>query len=111
MRKPVRSTRDVIVRTESLSGAVEFYTSVLGLPISSRSADLVGFETGSFCLYLEQGPKHGPVFELLVADVQAAKARLLAAGCVLIEENAAVPRCYLQDPYGLTFNLGQAPTE
>jgi hypothetical protein len=81
MTAPFRSSRDVIVRTEALSDAETFYTSVLG------------FETGSFCLYVESGASHGPVFEFLVPDVGAAKARLLCAGCVLIEEDPSVPRC------------------
>jgi hypothetical protein len=38
--------------------------------------------------------------------VQAAKARLIASGCMLVEEDPAVPRCYLRDPFGVVFNLG-----
>ena len=103
------ASRDVIVRSDTWAGAVKFYQDVLGFPISHRSEGLVGFETGSFCLYVEKGRPHGPVFEFLVADVSAAKATLLAAGCTLIEEDPSIPRCYVRDPYGLTFNLGQSP--
>jgi hypothetical protein len=103
-----RSSRDVILRTEAFSEAVEFYASALGLRVSHRDANLVGFETGSFCLYIERGEQHGPIFELLVPDVTAAKSRLLAVGCVLVEDNPSVPRCYIRDPYGLTFNIGTA---
>jgi hypothetical protein len=49
------------------------------------------------------------VFELLVPDVVAAKRGLLAAGRTVVEEDPALPRCYIRDPYGFTFNLGQAP--
>lgn len=66
------------------------------------------FRTGSFCLYVEKGPEHGPVFEYLVSDVQATKQRLVAAGCVVREEDPSVPRCYLRDPYGVVFNTGKA---
>jgi predicted enzyme related to lactoylglutathione lyase len=45
------------------------------------------------------------VFEFLVPDVHAAKARLTAAGCTVEEENASVPRCYIRDPYGVVFNI------
>jgi catechol 2,3-dioxygenase-like lactoylglutathione lyase family enzyme len=106
-----RSGRDVIIRTQAFTDAVSFYTSVLQLPVSYKSQNLVGFETGSFCLYVERGPDHGPVFEFLVEDVEAAKSRLLAAGCVLVEENPDVPRCYVRDPLGLTFNVRQASAE
>jgi hypothetical protein len=37
--------------------------------------------------------------------MQAAKSRLLAAGCTVVEENPAIPRCYIQDPFGLVFNI------
>jgi catechol 2,3-dioxygenase-like lactoylglutathione lyase family enzyme len=103
-----KSSRDVIIRTESLAEAERFYGAVLGFGVSSRRAGMVGFETGSFCLYVEKGPEHGPVFEFLVADVDATKARLIAAGCTLIEEDRSVPRCYVRDPFGVTFNIGKA---
>ena len=65
-----KSSRDVIIRTGSLADAERFYGSVLGFAVASRRPGLVGFETGSFCLYVEKGPEHGPVFEFLVADVE-----------------------------------------
>jgi predicted enzyme related to lactoylglutathione lyase len=99
----------VIVRTEAWAEAVKFYGTVLALPVTHQSETLVGFETGSFCLYIEKGKPHGPVFEFLVPDVQAAKQRLMAAGCVVEEEDASVPRCYLRDPFGMVFNVGHDP--
>jgi catechol 2,3-dioxygenase-like lactoylglutathione lyase family enzyme len=81
---------------------------VLGLPVKYQSESIWGFETGAFCLYVERGAEHGPVFEFLVPDVQAAKARLIAAGCTIEEENASVPRCYIRDPYGVVFNIALA---
>ncbi len=104
-----KSSRDVIIRTQNWSEAIQFYSSVLGLPITSRSATMIGFETGSFCLYVEKGNEHGPVFEFLVQDVQETKQKLVAAGCVVVDENPSVPRCYIRDPYGFVFNIGKAP--
>ena len=106
-----RASRDILVRTENWSEALKFYGSVLGLPITHQGETIVGFEIGSFCRYVEQGKEHGPVFEFLVPDIQAAKQQLVAAGCTVIEENPAVPRCYLRDPYGVVFNVGQSPGE
>jgi len=42
-----------------------------------------------------------------VADVEAAKRQLTAAGCVIEEEDASLPRCYIRDPYGVVFNIGR----
>jgi predicted enzyme related to lactoylglutathione lyase len=103
-----QSTREVILRTDKWSEAVSFYGSVLGLPMAYQNATMVGFETGAFRLYVEKGKPHPPVFELLAPDVEAAKRQLLAAGCTIVEEDPALPRCYIRDPYGFTFNL--APT-
>ena len=106
-----KASRDIIVRTENWSEALKFYGSVLGLPITDQSETIVGFETGSFCLYVEQGKEHGPVFDFLVSDIQAAKRTLVAAGCTVIEENPKIPCCYVGDPYGVVFNIGQSSAE
>jgi predicted enzyme related to lactoylglutathione lyase len=103
-----RSSRDVIIRTDKWSQVKQFYGSVLGLPIVMNEAGMVGYETGSFALYIEKGKEHGPVFEFLVPDLEAAKRQLLEAGCTIVEEDPAVPRCYIEDPFGLVFNVGLA---
>jgi hypothetical protein len=36
---------------------------------------------------------------------------LIAAGCTVIEENPKIPRCYIRDPYGMIFNVGQSTGE
>ena len=108
MKTKFQSTREVIIRTETWAAATKFYKSVLGLPVTYRSKTMMGFETGAFCLYVEKGKEHGPVFEFLVPDVQAAKRRLVAAGCTVLEEDASIPRCYIRDPSGIVFNIGQA---
>ena len=107
MTASFRASRDVIIRTEAFDAAAQFYESVLGLKKFHDGASLAGFEAGSFRLFVEQGSKHGAVFDFLVPDLQAAKAALLAAGCAVIEEDPAVPRCYIRDPFGLIFNIEQ----
>jgi catechol 2,3-dioxygenase-like lactoylglutathione lyase family enzyme len=105
--KGITSNRDVLIQTENLDEAVHFYESVLGLRPVRHGETLVGFETGSFCLYLEKGPGYGPVFEFFVPDLAAAKRRLVAAGCKVENEDPSVPRCYVRDPQGLIFNLAE----
>jgi predicted enzyme related to lactoylglutathione lyase len=101
------SSRDVLIQTEVLDDAVHFYEKVLGLRITQHSDTLVGFESGSFCLYVEKGPSYGPVFEFYVADLVSAKRELIAAGCRIENEDPSIPRCYIRDPFGLIFNLAQ----
>jgi catechol 2,3-dioxygenase-like lactoylglutathione lyase family enzyme len=108
MATPFQFSRDILIRTGDWAAAVSFYASTMGFPEIYRSESMVGFETGAFRLYVEKGEAHGPVFEYLVPDVQRAKQNLLAVGCAVVEEDDSVPRCYLRDPYGMTFNLGRA---
>jgi catechol 2,3-dioxygenase-like lactoylglutathione lyase family enzyme len=105
------TSRDVIIQTKAWEAALKFYEFTLGLPVIYRGPDLVGFETGAICLYVEKGHRHGPVFEFLVPDVQSSKHHLVAAGCTVEEEDPAVPRCYLRDPFGLVFNIGRSNDE
>src|SRR5579864_3248272 len=107
MPELIRSTRDVIIRTPDAKAAADFYQRVLGLAITRRVGEIVGFETGTLQLFVEQGDALPAVLDFLVQDVQTTKAKLVAAGCVIVEENPNVPRCYLRDPFGLMFNLGQ----
>lgn len=101
----MKSTRDVIFRTQSLSAAKAFYHETLGLPLVTESERLVGFDTGAITIYFERGDDNGAVFEFEVDDIKETKARLLAQGCVLVEEDPKLPRCYVRDPFGVTFNL------
>jgi catechol 2,3-dioxygenase-like lactoylglutathione lyase family enzyme len=105
----IRSSRDVIIRTENWAEALRFYQAILGFTVSSRQQGMVGLETGAFRLFVEAGRPHGPVFDFLVADVLETKAQLIAAGCTVIEEDSSIPRCYIRDPFGVVFNVGRAP--
>lgn len=107
MKTEISSTRDVLIQTDKLDEAVRFYQSVLGLRLTHQSKTLVGFETGSFYLYIDKGPAYGPVFEFCVADFLAAKQQMVAAGCRVENEDPTVPRCYMRDPFGLIFNLAE----
>jgi hypothetical protein len=83
---------------------------VLELPLLEQSEGFAGFDAGAFHLFIAAGHGHGPVFEFLVPDLQAAKARLLAAGCTVFEDDAADPHLCMRDPHGLVYNLAQAPS-
>jgi hypothetical protein len=107
MSQPFRATADVILQVGSLADASGFYEKAMGLLVAPQGKNLVKVETGAFRLYLEQGSLPGPVFEFLVDDVAEARAALIKLGCEVLEDDPAVPRCYLRDPFGLVFNLGK----
>ncbi len=85
--------------------AARFYVEQLGFEVSCRSDTLVSIQGPNLNFYIERGPKLGPVFEVHVGDVAAAKARLLRQGCKVIRDEPDFPRCYVEDPHGLTYNL------
>ncbi len=45
---------------------------------------------------------------IIKVDRVAEKARLIAKGCTLVEEDPTLPRLYLRNPYGLVFNITRA---
>jgi catechol 2,3-dioxygenase-like lactoylglutathione lyase family enzyme len=99
------ASRDVIIQTPDLEPARAFYEGVLGFDRFMDEPHILGFEAGGLRLFVEKREPRGPVLDFLVDDLEAAKARLLAAGCRLVEEDASIPRIYLTDPFGLSFNL------
>lgn len=105
---PFKASRDVIIRTQDLEQTTRFYAEVMHLPVIDRSASMNCVDAGAFRLYIEQGTQHGPVFDFLVPDFNAARKSLLEAGCAVVEDNPSVPRLYLVDPHGLVFNIAQA---
>ena len=104
----MHTTADVILRTGDLAGVKAFYHGALGFPVVTETERLIGFDTGAIVIYFERGEPNGVVFEFDVDDVQAAKERLQAEGCTLVEEDPGLPRCYMADQFGFVFNLNKS---
>jgi catechol 2,3-dioxygenase-like lactoylglutathione lyase family enzyme len=104
----MKATNEVIFRTADLDAVRAYYSGRLGFKIVLEKDGMLGFDAGAFNLYFERGEPHGAVFEFVVDDVPDAKERLIANGCELLEENPAIPRVYLRDPFGLAFNITEA---
>lgn len=98
---------DILVQTGNPQKAAQFYEQALGLQITEERADLVSLRGPHLNLFLERGPSLGPVLEVFVEDVASAKGALVAQGCVILKDEPAFPRCYVQDPFGLIYNLAQ----
>jgi catechol 2,3-dioxygenase-like lactoylglutathione lyase family enzyme len=104
----MKSSRDILIQTDKLNDAAIFYTKVLGLKVIERSEQMIGFETGSFRLFLDKGIAYGPVFEFVVSNVAETKKILMENGCQIEIEDPGIPRCYVRDPFGLIFNITEA---
>jgi len=63
-----------------------------------KGSNIVGFETGSFRLFVEGGRSHGPIFDLLVPDVaEAGSERADAAASATMRTHRQGKRRQAQD--------------
>jgi len=101
------ASRDILLQTERIEEAAAFYERHFGLTRFMDEPHMIGLEAGGLRLFLDRAPAYGPVLEFFVDDLEAAKAALVAEGARIDEENPAIPRCYVTDPFGLTYNLAE----
>jgi catechol 2,3-dioxygenase-like lactoylglutathione lyase family enzyme len=101
-----RMSPNVAVRTHRFSEAVEFYTRVLGFQDRSDDPQLADLGAGPLNLFvIEDQEIRGPVMELFVDDLEAARQTLVANGCKVLRWRGKGQDCYVQDPFGVIFNL------
>jgi catechol 2,3-dioxygenase-like lactoylglutathione lyase family enzyme len=96
---------DILIQAPDLQKASSFYGNHLGFEITGESTDLASLHDDHINLFIERGPALGPVLEVTVDNVEAAKLRLVANGCEIIKDEPEFPRCYVKDPFGLIYNL------
>lgn len=95
---------DIIIQTPEPEVAAAFYVDHLGFEVTAE-VPMISLRGDNINLFIERGPEHGPVLEVTVDDVDAAKLDLLRSGCELVKDEPEVPRCYVKDPFGVTYNL------
>lgn len=95
---------DILIQAEDPAAAA-FYVEQLGFAITGETPEMISLHGEHINLFIERGPALGPVLEVTVADVDEAKRRLMAAGCVVVKDEPEFPRCYVRDPFGLIYNL------
>jgi hypothetical protein len=98
-------SRDILVQAEDPKSAASFYVEHLGFEITEETPAMVSVCGDRINLYIERGPALGPVLEVTVHNIEEAKVRLVKQGCVIIKDEPKFPRCYIQDPFGLIYNL------
>jgi catechol 2,3-dioxygenase-like lactoylglutathione lyase family enzyme len=96
---------DILIQAEDPKAAAAFYVERLGFKVDSETPELISLRGPHINLYIEPGPKLGPVLEVTVPDVEAAKAQLVTAGSVIVKDEPHFPRTYVRDPFGLIYNL------
>src|ERR1700721_3214 len=95
----------ILIQSPDPKNAALFYVKQLGFEIPDETPDMISLHGAHITLFLERGPALGPVLEVTVDDVGEAKLRLVKNGCVIVKDEPDFPRCYVQDPFGLIYNL------
>jgi catechol 2,3-dioxygenase-like lactoylglutathione lyase family enzyme len=96
---------DILIQAADPRLAAAFYVEQLGFEVTAETDDMISLHGDNINLFIERGPALGPVLEVTVKSVAAARAKLLAQGCRVVKEEPEVPRVYVQDPFGLIYNL------
>ena len=97
--------KDILIQAPDPRGAASFYVDNLGFAITEESNNMISLHGEHINLFIERGPTLGPVCEVTVDDLEAAKLRLVKHGSKIIKDEPKFPRCYLQDPFGLIYNV------
>ena len=101
-----RMSPNIAVPTEKFQEAKTFYTSVLGFQDRSDDPAMADLDASPINLFVyEDTAISGPVLELFVDDLDTARAELEAHGCKVLRWRGKGQDCYIQDPFGLVYNL------
>jgi catechol 2,3-dioxygenase-like lactoylglutathione lyase family enzyme len=95
---------DILIQVEDPEKAAAFYVEHLGFEITGTKP-MIALHGNHINLFIERGPKLGPVLEVTVDNVKEGTARLVAQGCEIVKDEPHVPRTYVKDPNGLIYNL------
>ena len=96
---------DILIQALDPTSAASFYVQQLGFEITDEAPNMISLHGENINLFIERGPALGPVFEVTVGSVEEAKLRLVKNGCKIVKDEPNFPRCYIQDPFGLIYNL------
>jgi catechol 2,3-dioxygenase-like lactoylglutathione lyase family enzyme len=97
---------NVAVRTQNFAEAVDFYTKVLGFADRSSDPELADLEADPLNIFvIADDEVSGPVMELFVDDLEKARDVLVANGCQVLRWRGKGQDCYIQDPFGVIFNI------
>lgn len=102
----IRMSPNIAVRHQNFALAVEFYSNVLGFKNRSSNPELADFDANPINLFvLEDDEFSGPVLELFVSNLEEAREYLVENGCKVLRWRGKGQDCYVQDPFGVVYNL------
>jgi len=101
-----KMSSNIAIRSTRLAEAIDFYTNVLGFDNRSGDPALADLDASPLTIYVDADPEfQGPILELFVNDLDAARDTLVANGCKVLRWRGKGQDCYIQDPFGVIFNI------
>ena len=101
-----RMSPNIAVRTDRFNDAVRFYAEVIGFENRSQDSELADLDASPLNIFIiEDDEVRGPVLELFVDDLEAARQELVANGCKVLRWRGKGQDCYIQDPFGVVYNI------
>ena len=101
-------SRCVAIQASDKNKALNFYRDVMGfesVDLNDNMSELKSDGPGQ--LFLDKSDLGQPVLEFIAEDIEAARDRLVKNGCKVIRWNGVGKDCFIQDPFGVIFNLWQ----
>ena len=101
-----RLSTNIAVGTLKQQEARKFYTGILGFHDRTVEPGYEGLQSGPFRIFVQHDEEvKGIVMELFVEDLEEAKRILLKNGCKIIRWEGKGKDCYIEDPFGVRFNI------
>ena len=101
-----RMSPNIAVRTAAFTDAVDFYTKVIGFADRSEDPELADLDAKPLNMFVIGDDEiSGPVLELFVDDLEAARDELVANGCKVLRWRGKGQDCYIEDPFGVIYNI------
>ena len=112
MKTPFRKSNHASVLARDLPAARDYYETVMELELLDSTDEQLVFKTGDSLFYVIYDPdRSGTVLEFCVEDLAVARERLVSKSCRVIKWEGKGKDCYMQDPFGMIFNLWEENVE
>jgi hypothetical protein len=102
-----KMSKNIAIRPKGrFAQAVDFYSNVLGFENRSNDPQLADLDASPITLFIDEDDEFpGPVLELFVDNLEMAREILEANGCKTLRWRGKGGDCYIQDPFGVIFNI------
>lgn len=112
MKTPFRKSNHTAVLARDLTAARDYYETVMELELLDSTDEQLVFKTGDSLFYVIYDPdRSGTVLEFCVDDLAVARDKLVSKSCRVIKWEGKGKDCYMQDPFGMIFNLWEENVE